>query len=334
MRVRSTSRCSQGRRGGGSGASFGGRTRIAEEETDVGLVRGGAGASRRHCFVRAWPSGARPVRSVLLVSEVRRGAHGRHPRRVIAHQLVLARLLLRARRMARSRGAGAAAAQALPSEGESAGAHHRDVALDIEHRFPHVVDLGSAWLEWTGCPSSSRLGGRRGRCLRREQVSWRQAEACSSATHRDLHAERAGLTDATCAATCATTSATTSAKEGRRGLERSSMKGTPGLLRSSGALLRGWSAREAHVHSFARYILARAAEGDRLTGAEGERLLASAIFDWPGGRCVRRRKHRTGGTYIVDRNVTNQRVHTTAASAPSTGRWGTPRVTCSRASVP
>src|SRR5260370_951750 len=38
-----------------------------------------------------------------------------------------------------------------------------DVALDIEHRFPHVLDLGSAWLEWTGLPFVfAAWGGRAG----------------------------------------------------------------------------------------------------------------------------------------------------------------------------
>ncbi|WP_394821912.1 cyclic dehypoxanthinyl futalosine synthase [Pendulispora albinea] len=306
--------------------------RIAEEETDVGLVPVAALAQLGDtCLVRGAAIAARgPVRSVLLVSEV--------PIDDLTDVVldatsrtssVLARLVLRARRAAAGL-RGEPRVRVLPPDvavaevkGTCGALIIGDKALDIEDRFAHKLDLGAAWLEWTGLPFVfAAWGGRAGAlapggeqlllAAKREGLARRDAIA-------DAYAAQSGLDAASLRSYLQANIHYDFGDDERRGLERFYLEGhRAGLLPATPVRFYDDAPRgSSPVYSPPSLdtILSRAAEGDRLNAAEGERLLHEApLFELGlAADAVRRRKHPHGVvTYIVDRNVNYTNVCTTS----------------------
>ncbi|WP_394842528.1 dehypoxanthine futalosine cyclase [Pendulispora brunnea] len=299
--------------------------RIAEEETDVGLVPVAALAQLGDTrFVRGAAIASRgAVRSVRIVSQVPidemtdivLDASSRT-------SAVLARLVLRARRRgAEPRVRVLPPTQALAEVKGTCGALIiGDVALHIENEFPHSLDLGEAWYEWTGLPFVfAAWGGRAGSlatggeklllAAKEEGLARRDAIA-------DAHAERAGLDAASLRSYLRENIRFDFGDDERRGLERFYAEGhRAGLLPNMDVRFYEDSARSAVSLPSLDSILSRAAEGDRLTAAEGERLIHEApLFELGlAADAVRRRKHpHDVVTYIVDRNVNYTNVCTTS----------------------
>ena len=130
---------------------------LAEDEAALGLIPVAAAATLGDIrFVRGVGIGARGrVRSVLLVSErpleeiedVELDLSSRTS--VVLAKLLLARIRKsEPRYLGRSYGAG----NEPNPRGKTAALIIGDRALGLEGQFPHVLDLGQAWLEWTGLP--------------------------------------------------------------------------------------------------------------------------------------------------------------------------------------
>jgi cyclic dehypoxanthinyl futalosine synthase len=195
-----------------------------------------------------------------------------------------------------------------------------DPALEIEGRFPFTLDLGLAWWEMTGLPFVfAAWCGRQGalsvddeRLLqdaRLEGLARRDAIA-------DAHAERTGQPAASLRSYLHDAVRYDLGDEERRGLERfydDAAKG--GLLPRADVRFFDDDRHKVFPVESLDTLLARAAEGDRLSAAEGERLVADAsLFDLGlAADAVRQRKHpHQVVTYIVDRNVNYTNVCTTS----------------------
>jgi cyclic dehypoxanthinyl futalosine synthase len=299
--------------------------RIAEDEADVALMPVAAAASLGEIrMVRGCAVGARgAVRSILVV-----GDRPIEELDTVAVDLssrtsvVLARLILRARHSGREpRLIGCAPRQAIASVSGACGALViGDAALEIEGRFAHAWDLGALWWEMTGLPFVfAAWCGRQG-VLTDADVSLLANAKTRGLLHRDVlaaeHAQRSGMSAESLASYLHEAVHYEFGDEERRGLERFfDDAAKEGLL------------PEAHVRFFDEdrhppaaspaldTVLVRAAEGLRLSAAEGERLLREAsLFDLGlAADAVRRRKHPDDVvTYIVDRNVNYTNVCTTS----------------------
>jgi cyclic dehypoxanthinyl futalosine synthase len=304
--------------------------RVAEHEADIALMPVAAAATIGELrFVRGAAIGARgPVRSVVVVSE--------RPIEQIDElavdlssrtSVVLARLVLAARRKnKRSNGPprllGYTPREAIAQVGGARAALViGDPALDIESRFPFVLDLGLAWYEETGlpfvfaawcgrpdtvAPSDEEL------LLRAKQAGLARRDALA-----DEHAERSGLRADSLRAYLHEAVRYDFGDEERRGLERFyDDAARAGLLPRARVRFYDDDSRAATSAAVSLdSLLARAADGDRLSAAEGERLAAQAsLFDLGlAADAVRRRKHPNDVvTYIVDRNVNYTNVCTTS----------------------
>jgi cyclic dehypoxanthinyl futalosine synthase len=295
--------------------------RVAEDEADVALMPVAAAAQIGDlCLVRGAAIGARgPVRSVVVASEC-------EPERIeelvvdlsSRTSVVLARLLLRARYGRAPRLVGMPPDRALAEvRGRRAALVIGDPALDAEGRFPRVLDLGAAWHEDTGLPFVF--------------AAWCGREGAVDRAGEDilLDAKRTGL---------ARRDAVADAFAEERGAPRESIRAylrdairyelgdaeRAGLERFFDLAWREGLLPRARVRFFDETrgkgealdtLLARAADGERLSVSEGERLLGEAsLFDLGlAADAVRKRKHphRTV-TYIVDRNVNYTNVCTTS----------------------
>jgi cyclic dehypoxanthinyl futalosine synthase len=313
--------------------------RIAEDEADVALMPVAAAATIGDLrFARECAIGARgPVRSVVIVAD-----------RPIAEltdlaldmssrtSVVLARLVLRRLLGKEPRLVGRPAAQAISEvQGTTGAVVIGDPALAIEGQYAHTVDLGQAWMEWTGLPfvfaawcgrpgaldaedERILIAAKRAGIARRDAI----ADEYAARTDRPASSMRAYLKDAI---------HHDFGDEERRGLTRFFTEAaSAGLLPKaevrffddapSGSTAARAAPAAAHTTRVARepsldLLLARAADGERLSAAEGERLLAEAgMFDLGlAADKVRQRKHPHGVvTYIVDRNVNYTNVCTTS----------------------
>jgi cyclic dehypoxanthinyl futalosine synthase len=298
--------------------------RLAEDEGDVALMPLAAAAALGEMEivpdVAIACRGA--VRSVVIVGE-----RPLHELDEIALDLssrtsvVLTRLLLGARvkgREPRLVGLEAREAERF-AVGRRGALLIGDRGLEARSRFPHVLDLGEAWLEHTGLPFVfaawfARAGTLDARAVERIQ----RAKVEGLAARREIaEAHRAAVGAPSSApyldylenAVCHDLG-----EEERRGMERFLHDAErEGLLPR--ASLRFVGARAVQVPPSIDGILSRAAEGQRLSAAEGERLLTeAALFDLGlAADAVRRRKHPDGVvTYIVDRNVNYTNVCTTS----------------------
>jgi cyclic dehypoxanthinyl futalosine synthase len=299
--------------------------RLAEEEADVALMPVAAAATIGDLrLVRGCAIGARgAVRSILVVAD--------RPIETLEElavdlssrtSVVLARLVLRARNRGREpRLVGAEPAEAIAGVRGARGALViGDPALEIEGRFPHSLDLGLAWWELTRLPFVFAAWCGRPGTLSAEDERLLEAAKIAGLGRRDAiaeeHAARTGLSPASLRAYLKDAIRYDLGDEERRGLERFYDEAAhAGLLPRTRVRFFDDDRRAPAPGPALDTLLGRAAEGERLSAAEGERLLDEAsLFDLGlAADAVRRSKHPNGVvTYIVDRNVNYTNVCTTS----------------------
>ncbi len=308
--------------------------RLAEDEADVALMPIAAAATMGDVrIVPGMAIGSRgPVRSVAIFGE--------KPVEELAEicldlssrtSVVLARLIL-AKRNPKVRFLGMKEADARKSIGGARGALViGDPALTIEAKFPHVLDLGSAWREETGLPFVFAAW-----CTRGDALTADHAQAFLDAKRRgkeasralaEAHAKASGLDVASLESYLANAISYDLGEEELRGLQRFYdeaasahllPKTTVTLFKSepmSKSTSKSEPKSEAVLSSSLDTVLSRAASGERLSLAEGLRLNADAsLFDLGlAADAIRKRRHPDGVvTYIVDRNVNYTNVCTTS----------------------
>jgi len=297
--------------------------RVAEDEADVALMPIAAAATIGDLrMVRGSAIGARGrVRSVLIVGE-----RPIEELDEIALDLssrtsaVLARITLKARRKNEPRYVGLAAQDAIASVGGSRGALLiGDPALSIAGKFKYTLDLGQAWFERTGLPFVfAAWCGRPGAIHKDDERLFDDArvrgllrrDAIADAWAKDHGVEpepfRSYLRDALRYAF---------GEDEVRGLSRFYEEAAAlGLLPKATVRFFGEEPQAMSLPSLDT-LLSRAADGERLSAAEGERLIdQGSLFDIGlAADAVRKRKHPDGVvTYIVDRNVNYTNVCTTS----------------------
>ena len=302
--------------------------RVAEEEADVALMPIAAAAGIGELrIVRGCAVGSRgPVRSVVLVSEVPVDELEELAIDLSSRtSVVLARLLLRARRAgAEPRLVGRQPADAIAEVAGRRGALViGDPALAVEGRFPHVLDLAQAWREWTGLPFVfAAWCGRAGALTAEDEALFAKAKEEGLSRRdaiADAHAERSGLPQASVRAYLRDAIHYELGDAERSGIDRFFDEASrAGLLPRATVRFFDDDRRTSTAVPRAQPVdalLARAADGERLSAAEGERLVNDAsLFDLGlAADAVRRRKHPHGVvTYIVDRNVNYTNVCTTS----------------------
>ncbi len=298
---------------------------LAEEEADVALMPVAAAATIGDLrLVRGAGIGARgAVRSILVVAD--------RPIETLDElavdlssrtSVLLARLVLRARHRGREpRLVGAEPHDAIATVGGARGALViGDPALEIEGRFSHSLDLGLAWWELTRLPFVfAAWCGRPGALSAEDERLLTDAKLAGLDRRNAIaeeHAARTGLSPASLRAYLRDAIRYDLGDEERRGLERFYDEAAhAGLLPRTRVRFFDDDRRAPAPVPALDTLLGRAAEGDRLSAAEGERLLADAsLFDLGlAADAVRRRKHPNGVvTYIVDRNVNYTNVCTTS----------------------
>jgi cyclic dehypoxanthinyl futalosine synthase len=289
---------------------------IAEDEADVALMPVAAAATVGDLRIaRGMAIGARgPVRSVVIVSE--------RPVDELTElsldlssrsSVILARLLLRARRRgAEPRLIGCGPTEALAAVAGSRGALViGDPALAAEGRFRYVLDLGEAWRQHTGLPFvfAAWFGREGALSAEGERVL---SEARDSGLLRrdefaDAHAERTGLSAESLRAYLRDSIRHELGDEERAGLTRFFDEAArEGLLPRTTVRFFDEDRPRTLPRPSLDTLLSRAAEGERLSASEGERLGAEgSLFDLGlAADAIRKRKHPKGVvTYIVDRNV-------------------------------
>jgi cyclic dehypoxanthinyl futalosine synthase len=299
--------------------------RIAEDEADVALMPVAAAASVGGLrMVRGCAIGSRgAVRSILIVGE--------QPIDTLTElsvdlssrtSVVLARLVLRERsRRGEPRLFGCSPREAIRSVSATRGALViGDPALEIEGRFPHVLDLGSAWFERTGLPFVFAAWFGREASLSAADERWLGAAKAAGLERRDAiadaHAAETGLPASSLRAYLRDAIRYEFGDEERRGLERFYDEAArAGLLPRSSVRFFDEDRSRVLPRPALDTLLSRAADGERLSAAEGERLADEASFFDLGlaADMVRRRKHpHDVVTYIVDRNVNYTNVCTTS----------------------
>jgi cyclic dehypoxanthinyl futalosine synthase len=302
---------------------------LAENEADVGLLPVAAAATIGDLrLLRNMAIGARgKVRSVAIVAE-----RPLHELESIALDLssrtsvVLARLLL-ARRKLTPHLFGAEPAQALASvSGRTGALLIGDAALDVETRFEHRLDLAEDWFEWTGLPFVFAAWFARPGAVDADREDIFRVAKQKGLSRVDAiaaeHGTRSGLDPASLRAYLTESIRYDLGDEEMRGLERFWTEAAAArLLPRTTACFdeRAPSGVASKTLQPARpsldTILGRAADGERLSAADGERLLREGSFFELGlaADAVRRRKHPDGVvTYIVDRNVNYTNVCTTS----------------------
>jgi cyclic dehypoxanthinyl futalosine synthase len=299
--------------------------RVAEDEADVALMPvAGAASIGDLRVVRGAAIGARGrVRSVVLVGErpideLEELAVDLSSRTSI----VLARLVLRGRRQGREpRLVGLGPKEAIASVGDRRGALViGDPALEIEGRFPHVLDLAEAWWERTGLPFVFAAWFGRPGALHADDERLLDRARLAGLDRRDAiadeHAARTGLRASSLRSYLRDAIRYDLGDEERRGLERFyDEAAAASLLPRTRVRFYDEDRRGPAQPPSLDGLLARAADGERLSGAEGERLVQDAsLFDLGlAADAVRKRKNpHDVVTYIVDRNVNYTNVCTTS----------------------
>jgi cyclic dehypoxanthinyl futalosine synthase len=302
--------------------------RVAEDEADIALMPVAAAATIGDLrIVRGCAIAARgAVRSVVVV--------GQRPIEQLDElavdlssktSVVLARLVLRSRAKGREpRLVGMGPRDAVAQVGDGRGALViGDPALEMEGRFPHVLDLGLAWRELTGLPFVfAAWCGRPGVLSFDDEGLIVHAKALGLARRRAIasaHAQRTGLPVASLESYLEEAIRYDLGDEERRGLERFYQDAAAARLLPASRVRFYDEDRSRTVTHLAPAsldgLLARAADGERLSASEGMRLSAEAsLFDLGlAADAVRQRKHPDGVvTYIVDRNVNYTNVCTTS----------------------
>jgi cyclic dehypoxanthinyl futalosine synthase len=298
--------------------------RVAEEEAHFGLMPVAAAASIGDLrMVRGCAIGARgAVRSIVIVAD--------QPLETLEElavdlssrtSVVLARLVLRERGGREPRLVGSSPREAIDGVGGRRGALIiGDPALEVEGRFEHVLDLGLAWWEWTGLPFVFAAWCGRGGALSADDESLLQDAKRLGLARRDAiadeHAARTGLPSSSLRAYLHDAVRYDLGDDERKGLERFFEEAArAGLLPTAQVRFFDDDRRAPAAPPSLDGLLARAADGERMSAAEGERLAASAsLFDLGlVADAIRQRKHPDGVvTYIVDRNVNYTNVCTTS----------------------
>jgi cyclic dehypoxanthinyl futalosine synthase len=288
---------------------------LAEDEADVALLPVAAAAALGDVtLVDAGCISSRgPVRSVVVYSECEPDEIEELALDLSSRtSVVLARLLLRDRVVR-----GMSAKDALAFVGGKRGAVViGDPALEHEGKFPHTLDLADAWRErtmaWSG---ASRRG------LPFVFAAW-YARKPLAPEHVELlqNARNAGLA-ARDAIAHEYARASRLPPESLERYLRESIRyeldddARAGMSRFFVEAARASLLPPVSPPTSLDTLLQRAADGERLSVAEGERLLAeSSLFDLGlAADAVRKRKHPAGVvTYIVDRNVNYTNVCTTS----------------------
>ncbi len=294
---------------------------LAENEADVGLLPVAAAATIGDLrLLRNMAIGARgKVRSVAIVSE-----RPLHELASIALDLssrtsvVLARLLL-ARRQLTPHLFGADPVTAVASVKDRTGALViGDAALDVESRFTHRLDLAEDWFEWTGLPFVFAAWFARAGAVDAEQEDIFRVAKQKGLSRVDAiaaeHSARSGLDEASLRSYLTESIRYDLGDEELRGLERFWSEAASARLLPRTTARFDEPKRPAPRASLDT-VLSRAADGERLSAADGERLLREGTLFELGlaADAVRRRKHPDGVvTYIVDRNVNYTNVCTTS----------------------
>jgi len=294
---------------------------LAENEADVGLLPVAAAATIGDLrLLRNMAIGARgKVRSVAIVSE-----RPLHELASIALDLssrtsvVLARLLL-ARRQLTPHLFGADPVTAVASVKDRTGALViGDAALDVESRFTHRLDLAEDWFEWTGLPFVFAAWFARAGAVDAEQEDIFRVAKQKGLSRVDAiaaeHSARSGLDEASLRSYLTESIRYDLGDEELRGLERFWSEAASARLLPRTTARFDEPKRPAPRASLDT-VLSRAADGERLSAADGERLLPEGTLFELGlaADAVRRRKHPDGVvTYIVDRNVNYTNVCTTS----------------------
>ena len=297
---------------------------VAEDEADIALMPVAAAATIGDLrMVRGMAIGARgPVRTVMIAAE--------QPIESLEElaidlssrtSVVLARLLLRQRFGREPRLVGQAPHEAVAGIAGKRGAMIiGDSVFEIEGRYPHVLDFGLAWREWTGLPFVfAAWCGRKGALSPEEERLLEEAKAEGLAGRGAMaedHASRTGLSVASLRSYLEEAIRYDFGDEERRGLERFYDEAArAGLLPKASVQFFDEDRKKTFPVPSLDGLLSRGADGERLSAAEGERLLAEAsLFDLGlAADAVRRRKHpHDVVTYIVDRNVNYTNVCTTS----------------------
>ena len=298
--------------------------RVAEDEAALGLLPVAAAATLGDIrFVRGIGIGARgPVRSVLLLSDcpvpqvetVELDLSSRT-------SVVLVRLLLAwlCDREPHFIGRTYTAERGLNVRGTAASLVIGDAALALEGRYPYALDLGQAWLAWTGLPFVfAAFGARAGTHITATDQHALQRALAEGLRDRPViavdHAQRTGIDRTTTHAYLTDAIHYDFGEEERRGLELFYAKAaTAGLLPK--CTIRFADDPDPVRLPSVDTLLERAAEGERMSGDDAMRLVEEAsLFDLGlAADAVRRRKHAEGVvTYIVDRNVNYTNVCTTS----------------------
>ena len=300
---------------------------IAEDEADVALMPVAAAATIGDLSIaRGMAIGSRgPVRSVVIVSECPIDELTELSLDLSSRSSVaLSRVLLHARRKGREpqyRGA-------TPSEGLSRVGGTRgalvigDPALMVEGKYPHTFDLALEWKRWTGLPFVfAAWCGRAGALSDEDEAILRAAKETGlarRAEYADAHAAATGLDAASMREYLATAIRFDLGEEERAGLQRFYDEASKiGLLPATRVRFFDEDRALPKARSLPSLdtLLARAADGERLSAAEGERIITEgSLFDLGlAADAVRVRKHPHGVvTYIVDRNVNYTNVCTTS----------------------
>jgi cyclic dehypoxanthinyl futalosine synthase len=277
---------------------------LAEDECDVALIPVAAAAALGDATLidAGCISSRGPVRSVVLFSacpidELREVALDLSSRTSV----VLARVLLRKNSKLKFRGMQPDEAIAFVDGEKKRGAVViGDPALEHEGKFSHTLDLADAWRAWTGLPFVFAAWYSR-KPLAEEHVEWLQNARKIGLESRDSIAKN---------------------ESERRYLHESIRYDLDDDARAGLArfLIEAAKISLLPAHSGAPRVsldtlVQRAADGERLSAAEAERLLADApLFDLGlAADAVRNRKHpHDVVTYIVDRNVNYTNVCTTS----------------------
>lgn len=297
---------------------------LAEDEADCALLPVAAAADLGGLdLLPVAAIGSRgPVGSVLLVSEVPLAELETVALDLSSRtSVVLARLLLR--RMGLSpRFVGLPAAEALAAaKGRTGAVVIGDPALEARAKYTHVLDLASAWMEWTGLPFVfaawfARPGTISGEALAMLREARDRGLESRPALARE-HAEATGLDEAALATYLNESIRYELGEAELAGLARFYEEAhAAGLLpRADVELAEVGGAPPPPRRRSLDGLLARAFDGDRLSGEEALRLYREAsLFDL--GACAdeaRKRRHPSDVvTYIVDRNVNYTNVCTTS----------------------
>lgn len=290
---------------------------VAEDEADVGLLPVAAAATIGDLrLLRNMAIGARgKVRSVAIVAE-----RPIHELTSVALDLssrtsvVLARLLLQRRKLS-PKFFGAKPADAIPQiQGTTGALIIGDPALMVETKYRHRLDLAEDWLEWTGLPFVfAAWFAREGRVSREQEDIFRVAKqkglARTDAIAKE-HAARTGLDEASLRSYLTETIRYDLGDEEMKGLERFWSEGAKASL-----LPKANASHDIVSRPSLDTLLQRAADGERLSLAEGVRLVKEGSMFELGLAAdeVRKRKHpQSTVTYIVDRNVNYTNVCTTS----------------------